>query len=90
MVVSDYIEWLDNLESLLKRNKITVSEYDEFHISEAIFTTERILKEQNITSANLTETMVDDYMRYAIKLDPTRKEYYETISCYVKNRLIKK
>lgn len=54
MVGNDYIEWLNNLESLLKRNEIDFSEYDEFHINEAISTTEKILKEQNIKPIHLT------------------------------------
>lgn len=90
MVGNDYIEWLNNLESLLKRNEIDFSEYDEFHINEAISTTEKILKEQNIKPIHLTESMVDDYMNHAIKVDPSRKDYYETISCYVKKRLIRR
>lgn len=90
MAGSDYIEWLNNLESLLERNGMGFSEYDEFHISDTIITTEKILKEQNIQPVHLTESMVDDYMNHAIKANPSKKEYYETISCYVKNRLIKR
>ena len=37
---------------------------------------------------NLTEDMIDDYMKNAIKNDPSKKDYYETISCYVKRRLL--
>lgn len=88
MTGNDYIEWLYTLESCLKRNGIDFSEYDEFHINEAIYTTEKILRKCHVTPLHLTESMVDEYMNHAIKTNPDRKDYYETISCYVKKRLI--
>jgi hypothetical protein len=51
--------------------------------------TERIIEEQHITGDNsLTESMIDDYMKNAIKKEPSKKDYYETISRYVKKRLL--
>lgn len=86
---SNYIEWLFNLEDTLRDFNIEYSEYDEFHVNDAIMETERIIKEQKITKFNmLTETMIDDYMRSAIEKEPSKKDYYETISSYVKKRLL--
>lgn len=86
---SEYIDWLFNLESVLKHFHIEYSDYDEFHVNEAIKETERIIEEQSITSENnLTEDMINDYMKNAIKNEPSKKDYYETISCYVKRRLL--
>lgn len=86
---SEYIDWLFNLESVLKEFDIEYSDYDEFHVNEAIKETERIIEEQEMTSENnLTEDMIDDYMNNAIKNEPSKKDYYETISYYVKKRLL--
>ena len=86
---SEYIDWLFNLESVLKEFDIEYSDYDEFHVNEAIKETERIIEEQSITSENnLTEDMINDYMKNAIKNEPSKKDYYETISYYVKKRLL--
>lgn len=86
---SNYIDWLFNLEEVLRYFDIEYSEYDEFHIKEAIKETERIIREQKITKNNfLTEDMIDSYMRNAIKKEPSKKDYYETISYYVKRRLL--
>ncbi len=86
---SNYIDWLFNLEEILKDFNIEYSEYDEFHVNEAIMETERIIEEQHITDDNLlTEDMIDDYMKNAIKNEPSKKEYYETISSYVKKRFL--
>jgi hypothetical protein len=86
---SNYIDWLFNLEEVLKNFNIEYSEYDEFHVNEAIMETERIIEEQHIDDNNLlTESMIDDYMKNAIKKEPSKKEYYETISSYVKKRLL--
>lgn len=86
---SEYIDWLFNLESVLKEFDIEYSDYDEFHVNEAIKETERIIEEQEMTSENnLTEDMIDAYMNNAIKNEPSKKDYYETISYYVKKRLL--
>lgn len=86
---SEYIDWLFNLESVLKQFHIEYSDYDEFHVNEAIKETERIIEEQEMTDENnLTEDMIDDYMKNAIKNEPSKKDYYETISYYVKKRLL--
>ncbi len=86
---SNYIDWLFNLEEVLGKFNIELSDYDEFHVSDAIEETEKIIQEYNITKENnLTESMIDDYMNNAIKNEPHRKEYYETISNYVKKRLL--
>lgn len=86
---SNYIDWLFNLEEILRNFNIECSDYDEFHVSDAIKETERIICECAITSDNnLTESMIDDYMNNAIKNDPNKKDYYETISTYVKKRLL--
>ncbi len=86
---SEYIDWLFNLESVLKEFDIEYSDYDEFHVNEAIKETERIIEEQEMTDENnLTEDMIDDYMKNAIKNEPSKKDYYETISYYVKKRLL--
>jgi len=86
---SNYIEWLFNLEEILRDFNIEYSDYDEFHVNDAIMETERIIEEQNITEDNsLTESMIDDYMKNAIKKEPSKKDYYETISNYVKKRLL--
>lgn len=88
---SDYIEWLFNLEFTLRAFNIEYSDYDEFHVNEAIKETERIIKQHHITKKNnLTEDMIDDYMKNAIKKEPSKKDYYETISYYVKKRLLHK
>lgn len=86
---SNYIDWLFNLEEVLRDFNIEYSDYDEFHVNEAIKETERMIKEQHITSENVfTESMIDDYMKNAIKNEPSKKDYYETISYYVKKRLL--
>lgn len=86
---SNYIEWLFNLELVLRDFNIEYSDYDEFHVNEAIKETERIIEEQEMTNENnLTEDMIDDYMKNAIKNEPSKKDYYETISYYVKKRLL--
>ena len=86
---SNYIDWLFNLEEVLKNFNIEYSEYDEFHVNDAIMETERIIEEQHIDDNNLlTESMIDDYVKNAIKKEPSKKEYYETISSYVKKRLL--
>jgi hypothetical protein len=86
---SNYIEWLFNLEEILRDFKIEYSDYDEFHVNEAIQETERIIKEYRMSkNNNLTEQMIDDYMNSAIKNEPSKKDYYETISYYVKRRLL--
>ena len=86
---SNYIDWLFNLDSVLRDFNIECSDYDEFHVNDAIKETERIIGEYAITSDNnLTESMIDDYMNNAIKNDPNKKDYYETISTYVKKRLL--
>lgn len=86
---NNYIDWLFNLEEILRDFNIEYSDYDEFHVNEAIKETERIIKEHSITKKNnLTEDMIDDYMKNAIKNEPSKKDYYETISYYVKKRLL--
>ena len=86
---SNYIDWLFNLDSILRDFSIECSDYDEFELNNAIKETERIIKEHRLTKDNnLTEEMIDDYMRNAIKNEPSKKDYYETISCYVKRRLL--
>lgn len=86
---SNYIDWLFDLEEVLRKFNIELSDYDEFHVSDAIEETEKIIQEYNITKENnMTESMIDDYMKSAIKNQPKRKEYYETISSYVKRRLL--
>ena len=86
---SNYIDWLFDLEEVLRDFNIEYSDYDEFHVNEAIKETERMIKEQHITSENIfTESMIDDYMKNAIKNEPSKKDYYETISYYVKKRLL--
>lgn len=86
---SNYIDWLFNLDSILREFDIECSDYDEFELNNAIKETERIIKEHHITKENnLTEEMIDDYMNNAIKNEPSKKDYYETISCYVKRRLL--
>ena len=86
---SNYIDWLFNLEEVLRDFNIEYSDYDEFNVNEAIKETERMIKEQHITSENIfTESMIDDYMKNAIKNEPSKKDYYETISYYVKKRLL--
>jgi hypothetical protein len=86
---SDYINWIFSLEDTLKELKIELSDYDEFHIHEAIEETERLIKQQMITNQNIfTEKMIDEYMTNAIKKEPSKRDYYETISYYVKKRLL--
>jgi hypothetical protein len=86
---SNYIDWLFDLEEVLRKFNIELSDYDEFHVSDAIEETEKIIQEYNITKENnLTESMIDDYMKSAIKNEPHLKDYYETISNYVKKRLL--
>ena len=86
---SNYIDWLFNLELVLRDFNIEYSDYDEFEVSDAIKETERIIKDHHITNENnLTEEMIDNYMKNAIKNEPSKKDYYETISCYVKRRLL--
>lgn len=86
---SNYIDWLFNLEEILRDFNIEYSDYDEFHVNEAIMETERIIEQHHVTRNNiLTESMIDDYMKNAIKKEPSKKDYYETISTYVKKRLL--
>ena len=86
---SNYIDWLFNLEEILRDFNIEYSDYDEFHVNDAIKETERIIENHRMAKKNnLTEDMIDDYMKNAIKNDPSKKDYYETISCYVKRRLL--
>ena len=86
---SNYIDWLFNLEEILRDFNIEYSDYDEFHLNDAIAETERIIEEHHMTKENnLTEDMIDDYMNSAIKKEPSKKDYYETISNYVKKRLL--
>jgi hypothetical protein len=86
---SNYIDWLFNLEEILRDFNIEYSDYDEFHVKYAIEETERLIEQQMITNKNIfTETMIDDYMKSAIKKEPSKKDYYETISYYVKKRLL--
>jgi hypothetical protein len=88
-VKNDYIEWMFRLEGLLREYKVEISDYDEFHINDAIITTENILKQyQSTTSSSyhIDDDMVDEYMKNAIKNNPSKKDYYETISYYVKKR----
>jgi hypothetical protein len=86
---SNYIEWLFNLEEILRDFNIEYSDYDEFHLNDAITETERIIEEHHLTKQNnLTEDMIDNYMKSAIKKEPSKKDYYETISYYVKKRLL--
>jgi hypothetical protein len=86
---SNYIEWLFNLENVLRDFNIEYSDYDEFHVTDAIKETERIIKEYHVTKQNnLTEEMIDSYVKNAIKNEPSKKDYYETISYYVKRRLL--
>lgn len=85
----DYIEWLLSLQTLLTSSSIEYSDYDEFYIQEAIQTTETLLEEHNISKpSNITEKMIDEYTNNAISNNPARKQYYETVSFYVKKRLI--
>ena len=86
---SNYIDWLFNLEEILKDFNIELSDYDEFHIHEAIEETEKLIEQQMITNQNIfTEKMIDEYMTNAIKKEPSKRDYYETISYYVKKRLL--
>ncbi len=86
---SDYINWVFSLEDTLKELKIELSDYDEFHIREAIEETEKLIEQQMITNQNIfTEKMIDEYMTNAIKKEPSKRDYYETISYYVKKRLL--
>ena len=86
---SNYIDWIFKLENFLKDLKIEYSDYDEFHVNDAIETTEYILDSQHVQSYELlTEKMIDEYTSNAIKNEPDKKEYYETISYYVKKRLL--
>ena len=86
---SDYINWIFSLEDTLKELKIELSDYDEFHIHEAIEETEKLREHQMITNQNIfTEKMIDEYMTNAIEKEPSKRDYYETISYYVKKRLL--
>jgi outer membrane protein assembly factor BamD (BamD/ComL family) len=86
---SNYIDWVFNLEEILKNFNIECSDYDEFHVNDAIKETEKIIDEYDMSSDNnLTELMIDNYMNNAIKNEPSKKDYYETISTYVKKRLL--
>jgi hypothetical protein len=86
---SNYIDWIFKLELFIKEFKIEYSDYDEFHVNDAIEATEYILDSHQINSYDLlTEKMVDEYTLNAIKNEPDKKEYYETISYYVKKRLL--
>ena len=88
---SNYIDWLFNLESVLRDFNIEYSDYDEFEVNDVIKETERIIEEHDITEpGGLTEKMIDEYMFNAINKNPTKKEYYETISSYVKRRFLPK
>lgn len=85
---NDYIEWMFRLEPILRQYNIEISEYDEFHINDAIETTERMLKEYNISSSSsLNNEMIDSYVSNAIEKNPSKKDYYETVSFYIKKRL---
>jgi len=87
---SNYINWLLRLEGMLQEMNIEFSDYDEFYIQEAIETTEQILKEQGYDNVlSLTEQMINDYVDNAIKTNPVRRDYYETVSHYVKKRLLR-
>lgn len=86
---NNYIEWIFNLESFLNKNGIDYSDYDEFYIKDVIIETEKIIKEHSINDLkNITESIINDYTKNAIEKNPTRKEYYETISFYVKKRFL--
>ena len=86
---SNYIDWLFNLEEILKDFNIELSDYDEFHIREAIEETEKLIEQQMITNQNIfTEKMIDEYMTNAIEKEPSKPDYYETISYYVKKILL--
>ena len=86
---SDYINWIFSLEDTLKELKIELSDYDEFHIHEEIEETEKLIEQQMITNQNIfTEKMIDEYMTNAIEKEPSKRDYYETISYYVKKRLL--
>lgn len=84
---TNYIDWLLSLETTLYNAGIDLSNYDEFHINEAIRTIEEILVAQSASTISLDEAMINAYMENAIRLNPAKKEYYETISYYVKRRL---
>lgn len=87
---SRYITWLLKLEVMLQDMNIEFSDYDEFYIQEAIETTEKILRDQDLVSPlNLTEQMINEYVDNAIKTNPVKRDYYETVSYYVKKRLLK-
>jgi len=87
---NDYIEWMFRLEPILRQYNIEISDYDEFHINDAIKTTERIVEEYHVSSSyNLDDEMIDTYMKNAIEKDPTKQDYYETVSFYVKKRFSK-
>lgn len=87
---SNYIGWLLKLEGMLQEMNIEFSDYDEFYIQEAIQTTEKILKEQgSISPLNLNEQMINEYVDNAIKINPVKRDYYETVSYYVKKRLLR-
>jgi len=87
---SKYINWLFNLENVLNKFNIECSDYDEFHIKEAISETERMISKYNLTDNNsLSESMIDEYVVNSILKEPNKKEYYETISIYVKKRLLR-
>jgi len=79
---NDYIEWMFRLEDVLREHKVEISEYDEFYINDAIQTIENILKQYNNTTSSyyLDDSTIDDYMNNAIKREPSKKDYYETIS----------
>jgi hypothetical protein len=86
---SDYIDWIFSLEDKLKELKIELSDYDEFHIHDAIKATEKILEENKNNKYHFVdEKIINDYMTMAITNNPSKKEYYETISYYVKRRLL--
>lgn len=86
---SNYIDWMIELEKTLQKFGIEFSDYDEFFVNDAITETERLIEEQKITDENIfTECMIDEYMLNAIKKEPSKKEYYETVSYYVKRRLL--
>lgn len=90
-MTSNYIEWILHLEVYLQSCSIEYSDYDEFYIQSAVAIAEQIVLEQQLDISqltNLSSEMIDSYTNNAIKLDPIKKEYYETVSFYLKKRLL--
>lgn len=89
MALSNYVTWLFDLETFLGGFNIAYSEYDEFHLCEARVITEHIIKQYNLgLLEHLTEAMIDEYTKNAINKDSKRRDYYETISAYMKKRVL--